>query len=170
MLMIRLQRTGRKHETTFRVVLTDRRNSTKSGKYLERLGNYDPRKTSENLDAERIRYWISKGARPSDTLHNLLVEKKIIEGKKRNVLPRKSPIIKEEVKVEKKEELVEEDEGQKEESVEVREETGSLEEGSKENSPVAEVQTNQELEEPKTEEKESGEEIPAKEPPQTPKA
>ncbi len=95
MLRIRLQRTGRKHEPTFRVVLTDSKNSTKSGKYLERLGSYDPRKENEVFDAERIKYWISKGAKPTDTLHNLLISKKIIEGKKRNVLPKKSPIAKE---------------------------------------------------------------------------
>lgn len=94
MLKIRLQRTGRKHEPTFRVVLTDSKNSTKSGKYLEKLGSYDPRKENEVFDSERIKYWISKGAQPSDTLHNLLVSKKIIEGKKRNVLPKKSPIVK----------------------------------------------------------------------------
>jgi len=94
MLKIRLQRTGRKHEPTFRVVLTDSKNSTKSGRYLERLGSYDPRKENEVFDSERIKYWISKGAQPSDTLHNLLVSKKIIEGKKRNVLPKKSPIVK----------------------------------------------------------------------------
>lgn len=92
MLKIRLQRTGRNHETTFRIVLTDSQNSTKSGKYLEALGNYDPRKKGEEINAERILYWISKGAKPTDTLHNLLIDKKIISGKKVNVLPRKTPI------------------------------------------------------------------------------
>lgn len=96
MLKIRLQRTGRKHEPTFRVVLTDSKNSTKSGKYLERLGSYDARKENEVLNADRIKYWISKGAKPSDTVFNILVQHKVIEGKKKNVLPRKSPIKKEE--------------------------------------------------------------------------
>ncbi|MFZ2523132.1 MAG: 30S ribosomal protein S16 [Minisyncoccia bacterium] len=44
MLKIRLQRVGRKHEPVFRLVLTDSKNSTKSGKYLENLGNYDARR------------------------------------------------------------------------------------------------------------------------------
>lgn len=96
MLKIRLQRVGRKHEPTFRVVLTDSQNSTKSGRMLEVLGSHDPRhKEKTALDADRIKYWISKGAKVTDTMHNMLVSKKIIEGKKINVLPRKTPIKKE---------------------------------------------------------------------------
>ena len=96
MLKIRLQRVGRKHEPTFRLVLTDSQNSTKSGRYLEILGNHDPRhKTETVIDADRVKHWISKGAKPTETVHNMLVSKKIIEGKKVNVLPKKSPIKKE---------------------------------------------------------------------------
>jgi small subunit ribosomal protein S16 len=97
MLKIRLQRVGRKHEPKFRVVLTDSKNSPKSGKYLEVLGSYDSRLVhkKEEIKAERVKYWMSKGAQLSETLHNLFVDLKIIEGKKVNVLPRKSPIKKE---------------------------------------------------------------------------
>lgn len=96
MLIIRLQRTGRKHEPTFRVVLTDSKNSTKSGKFLEILGSYDPRdKNTTKFDGEKIKEWIEKGAQVSDTMRNLLIDQKIIEGKKVNVLPKKSPIKKE---------------------------------------------------------------------------
>lgn len=91
MLKIRLQRVGRKHEPTFRVVLTDSKNSTKSGRFLEILGSYDPRKTTESFNGARISEWVGKGAQLSDTLYNLLVSHKIIEGKKKNVLPRKAP-------------------------------------------------------------------------------
>ena len=98
MLMIRLQRVGRKNVPIFRVVLTDKRNSTKSGKYLEVLGNYDPRKDGiKTLQGERIKDLISKGAQTTGTVHNLLLSEKIITGKKINVLPRKSPPKKEEV-------------------------------------------------------------------------
>lgn len=92
MLKIRLQRTGRKHETTFRVVLTDSKNSTKSGKYKEVLGSYDPRKGSETtiLHGDRIKHWLSVGAEATGTVHNLLLSNKIIEGKKMNVLPKKT--------------------------------------------------------------------------------
>jgi len=103
MLMIRLQRVGRKHEPVFRLVLTDSKNSGKSGKFLEILGNMDMRRSEKaEFKIDRVKHWMANGAKLSDTVHNLLVEKKIIEGKKINVLPRKSPIKKEEVKVEEK--------------------------------------------------------------------
>ncbi len=95
MLKIRLQRVGRKHEPSFRLVLTDSKNSTKSGKYLEILGNYDARRGEKSeFKADRVSYWMSKGAKASDTVHNLLVSKKIIEGKKINTLPKKKAILK----------------------------------------------------------------------------
>ncbi len=101
MLAIRLQRVGKKNEPTFRIVLTDSKNSTKSGKFLEILGSYDARDKNETrINSERVTYWMSKGAKLSDTIHNLFINKKVITGKKINVLPKKSPIKKEEVKKE----------------------------------------------------------------------
>lgn len=95
MLKIRLQRVGRKAEPTFRLVLTDSKNSTKSGKYLETLGNYDSRKgEASTFKADRISYWMSKGAQVSTTVHNLLINKKITTGKKLNALPLKKAIVK----------------------------------------------------------------------------
>jgi small subunit ribosomal protein S16 len=89
MLSIRLQRVGRKHEPAFRLVLTDSKNSTKSGRFLEILGSYDSRKGDEAvIDSEKVIYWISKGAQTSDTVNNLLISKGIIKGEKRNVLSR----------------------------------------------------------------------------------
>lgn len=95
MLVIRLQRVGRKNDPSFRVVVTRSTNGPKSGKFLEIVGNHNPRTDVTALNTERIKHWISVGAQPSDTMHNLLISKKIIEGKKVNVLPRKSPIKKE---------------------------------------------------------------------------
>ncbi len=96
MLKIRLQRVGRKHEPVFRLVLTDSKNSTKSGKYLEVLGNYDARRGEKAvIKGERVSYWISKGAKPTDTVHNMLVDAKLVSGKKINVLPLKKAIKKE---------------------------------------------------------------------------
>ena len=102
MLKIRLQRVGRKHEPSFRLVLTDSKNGPKSGKYQEVLGSFDVRRDNkvEQFDVERVKFWMSKGAKLSDTVHNFLVEKKVIQGKKVNALPRKSPIKKEEAKAE----------------------------------------------------------------------
>lgn len=92
MLKIRLQRVGRKHSPVFRVVLTDSLNSTKSGKYLENIGLFDHTTHTKRVDAERVKYWLGKGAQPSLTLHNYFVSEKIIEGKKKNALPKRRPI------------------------------------------------------------------------------
>ncbi len=89
--MIRLQRIGRKNDPAFRVVLTDSKNSTKSGKFLEILGMYNPKQGTTAFNGERIKGWVAKGAQLSDTVHNFLVHEKIIEGKKKNVLSKKSP-------------------------------------------------------------------------------
>ncbi len=96
MLKIRLQRVGRKHEPSFRLVLTDSKNSTKSGRYIETLGSYDSRRGEKSeFKDERINYWMSKGAKASLTVHNLLVSKKVLSGKKLNALPLKKAIVKE---------------------------------------------------------------------------
>ena len=93
MLMIRLQRVGRKHEPVFRLVLTDSKNSPKSGRFLEILGNLDARKSEKaEFKNDRVKHWIANGAKLSGTVHNILVERKVIDGKKINVLPKKSPI------------------------------------------------------------------------------
>jgi small subunit ribosomal protein S16 len=96
MLKIRLARIGRKHEPVFRVVLTDSKNAAKSGRVLEVLGNYDSRRGEKAvIDGERVKHWISKGAQLSGTVHNMMVGRKVIEGEKLNVLPKKKPILKE---------------------------------------------------------------------------
>jgi small subunit ribosomal protein S16 len=100
MLKIRLQRVGRKHEPTFRLVLTDSENATKSGRYKEMLGSFDARKgESAVYNKERISHWLSKGAKPTETVHNLFIDQKIISGKKINKLPLKKAI-KKDIKVE----------------------------------------------------------------------
>ena len=92
--MIRLQRVGRVNVPTFRVVLTDSKNSTKSGRFLEVLGMYDPVANKKEIKADRVKHWMSHGAQLSDTVHNWLIEKKVIPGKKVNALPKKKPIAK----------------------------------------------------------------------------
>jgi len=91
-----MQRTGRNHQPTYRLVLADSQSSAKSGKYLELLGNYDSRHGEKaDIKTEKVLYWIGKGAQVSVTVHNLLVDKKIIAGKKINKLPLKKAIKKE---------------------------------------------------------------------------
>ncbi|MES2223728.1 MAG: 30S ribosomal protein S16 [Patescibacteria group bacterium] len=91
MLKIKLQRTGRKHEPTFRLLLTDSKNSTKTGKFLEVLGSHDFRKENTELKKDRILYWMKQGVKPTPTVHNLLVTHKIVDAKKLNVQPRRTP-------------------------------------------------------------------------------
>lgn len=81
MLVIRLTRIGKKNQPSYRVVLTEKTNPVR-GKFIEILGSYNPRLKEKALKAERIQYWLSKGAQASDTVHNLLVNEKIITGAK----------------------------------------------------------------------------------------
>lgn len=84
MLSIRLTRVGKKKQPMYRVVIMDKQKDP-WGKSLEILGNRNPRTKETTLNAERIQYWISKGAQPSESVWNLLVEHKVVDGKKRNV-------------------------------------------------------------------------------------
>jgi small subunit ribosomal protein S16 len=95
MLKIRLQRVGRKHDPSFRVVVTDSRFAAQSGKAIEVLGSYNPRFDNPTLKEDRIKEWIKKGAQVSDTVHNILVGVGIITEKKVNALPKKTPSAKE---------------------------------------------------------------------------
>jgi small subunit ribosomal protein S16 len=90
MLTIRLQRVGRKNDPSFRVVVVESKRGPKSGSYLEVVGSYDARTNRTDLQGEKIKEWIGKGVQVSDTVHNLLITKGIVEGKKRNVLPKKT--------------------------------------------------------------------------------
>ncbi len=93
MLMMRLQRVGRKNNPSYRVVVVDKRTSTKSNKIVDLIGNYNPKAGTINLDGDKAKKWLAEGVQASDTVHNMLVSKKIIDAKKRNSLPKKSPII-----------------------------------------------------------------------------
>lgn len=93
MLKMRLQRTGRKNNPSYRVVVTDSRNAAKRGRNVDLLGSYDPLKGRFTINTEKAKLWLSRGVQASGTVHNFLVAEKIIEGKKINVLGKKSPII-----------------------------------------------------------------------------
>lgn len=81
MLKIRLARVGKRGHATFRIVVTEHTRPSKSGS-LTQLGSYDPHTNTMRVDAERLKSYLSRGAKPSPTVHNLLVEQKVIEGKK----------------------------------------------------------------------------------------
>lgn len=95
MLAIRLQRVGRKNDPSFRIIVTDSKRKTKTGNFLEILGSYDARKGKPVIDTERTKHWLSMGAQASGTVHNILVDIKVVTGKKINVLGKRTPIIKE---------------------------------------------------------------------------
>jgi len=82
MLIIKLFRVGKKKQPFFKIVVTDRRKPTRAGRFVEELGNYNPLTKEKVLKKERVKYWLSVGAKPSASIYNLLVSEKIIEGKK----------------------------------------------------------------------------------------
>ncbi len=90
MLKIRMQRSGRINQPSFRIVVTEHTSSPKAGKYVERVGFYNPSSKERTLIEDRIKYWMSVGARPSGTVHNMLVSAGLLNAKKINVLPKKT--------------------------------------------------------------------------------
>lgn len=71
MLRIRLRRMGPRSRPTYRAVVIDSRKA-RDGEYLEALGHYDPRTKSLQLNLERARYWLARGAQPSNTVSALI--------------------------------------------------------------------------------------------------
>ncbi|HWW50352.1 MAG TPA: 30S ribosomal protein S16 [Verrucomicrobiae bacterium] len=73
MLTIRLARIGKKKHPFYRVVVTEK-TRPRNGRFVEIVGTYDPLKkpSAVRIDSERVRYWLSKGAQPSDTVRSLL--------------------------------------------------------------------------------------------------
>jgi len=92
MLKIRLARVGRKHDPSYRVIVTEKGRGPQTGAYHEKLGTYDARSDEYELKSERIEHWLAEGAQPSDTVHNLLVKAEIIDDDTINPLPKKSPV------------------------------------------------------------------------------
>jgi len=74
---IRLRREGAKNSPYYKVVVADRR-SPRDGKFIEIIGTYDPKIPGRNstLNIDRVEYWISKGAQPSDTVRSLIKKNK----------------------------------------------------------------------------------------------
>lgn len=98
MLKIRLQRTGRKNDPHFRLIVTESTLKPKTSQFAEIVGTYNVKAGIFEAKADRVKHWISVGAQATPTAHNLLVSKGIIEGKKINVLPKKTVQVKKEAK------------------------------------------------------------------------
>jgi small subunit ribosomal protein S16 len=72
MLVIRMQRTGRKGHAMFRVVVQDSQRTPTSGKVVARLGSYDPHSKAIVLDKEKAAFYLEHGAQPSDRVARML--------------------------------------------------------------------------------------------------
>lgn len=84
MLSIRFSRVGSKKRPVYRIVVMPKHRDPWA-KSNEILGHYNPRTQPKEvvIKADRVKYWIGQGAQPSDSVWNLLVDQKIVEGEKR---------------------------------------------------------------------------------------
>ena len=80
MLVIRLNRFGKRNQAQFRVVLQEKTKAP-GHRHVEMLGSHNPHSKVTIFKKDRILYWIGHGAQPSDRVHNMLVKEGVIEGK-----------------------------------------------------------------------------------------
>ncbi len=142
MLKIRLQRTGRRNQPHFKIVLAEHTAPPKS-KAIEVLGFYNPRKKEKGFKEERIKYWLSQGAKPTDTVFNLLFDAHIVEGKK---------IVKKKLSKRKREELKKLEEEKRQEELKKKEEEKAKKEAEENKASTDGVEENQ-SEQPEQQEK-----------------
>jgi len=81
MLAIKFKRVGKKHQASFRIVVTEKR-SKLNGRFVDDLGWFDPRTDKFELDKERAGHWLKTGAQATPSVHNLFVKAGIAEGPK----------------------------------------------------------------------------------------
>ncbi|MBI4085631.1 MAG: 30S ribosomal protein S16 [Candidatus Liptonbacteria bacterium] len=84
MLVIRLQRIGKKHQPSYRVVASEKR-SKLGGPPVEDLGHYNPSTKKAVFKNERISHWLGVGAKPTPTVHNLLVKNGVLNSPKMKI-------------------------------------------------------------------------------------
>jgi len=141
MLKIRLQRVGKKNAPSFRVVLAEHK-SPPQGKFQEILGFYNPRSKEKKFKEDRIKHWISKGAQPSPTVYNLLIDEGVLSGTKiKTWRPKKK-------KEEERESPKKEESKEKEEKIEEEKQKPEKEEKIEEKSEKKEVSTSKEIKAP----------------------
>lgn len=89
---IRLRRTGRRHQPTYRIVVTDKA-APRDGKFIETLGHYNPRTEPVTIEvnAEKARDWLSRGATPSDTVRSLFKKAGVFAPPGATAAPAKAP-------------------------------------------------------------------------------
>ena len=92
MLAIKLQRIGKKHQPSYRLVVAEKK-SKMAAPPVEDLGSYAPSSKTLSAKRERVEYWIGKGAKPTVTVHNLLVNNKIVSAAHRAVKMKKAEAV-----------------------------------------------------------------------------
>lgn len=121
MLVIRFFRVGKKNQPSFKMVVTDKKNPPRGGRFIEEVGFFNPLTKEKIIRKERINYWLSVGAQPSASVHNLLVNEKLLEGKK----IKKDKKKKQEEGIKKTEETKKTEEAQKKEETPAKDKTES---------------------------------------------
>lgn len=91
---IRLSRGGSKKRPFYKVVAADQR-APRDGRFIERLGSYNPLLPKDHadrfvIDEERVKYWLSKGAQPTERLEKLLSKLGLVNAPKIHEQPKKS--------------------------------------------------------------------------------
>ena len=81
MLAIKLQRIGKKHQPSYRVVVAEKK-SKMAAPPVEDLGSYSTETKKAHINAERASYWLGVGAQPTATIHNLLVKEGVLKAEK----------------------------------------------------------------------------------------
>lgn len=141
MLMLRLQRVGRRNEAHFKIVVIEKTKGPKSQKYVDIVGSYNPKLGRIEIDTEKAKRHLANGVQPSDTVRNMLIDKGILEGRKLNVLPQKSPVIDEEAIARAKEEAEAKAAAEKEAAEAASESNEDGEDTNKEEEPTEEAKT-----------------------------
>ena len=147
--MIRLARIGKKKSPIYRIVVSEKARDM-YGKALEIVGHYNPSQKTLEIKADRVKHWISKGAQASETIHNLLVENKIIESKK---VPVTHISKKKQAKNTKKEEEAKKNEPTKPNDTDEENKEGKIEKKPETETKVEEKAEEKAEEKPKAEEK-----------------
>ena len=80
MLKIRLKRTGKKKQPSYRLVITEV-TKPRDGRSVEEIGHYNPmdKKSAIKFDKERAKYWLEKGAQPTETVAQIFVKEGLLK-------------------------------------------------------------------------------------------
>ena len=92
MLAIKLQRIGKKHQPSYRVVVAEKR-SKLNAPPVEDLGAYSVATKAANLKKDRLAHWLKIGAQPTTTMWNLLVREGVVTGAKRKIAMKKKEAV-----------------------------------------------------------------------------